>query len=400
MKGKKIVLLVCTLLITMVLPAAGLINETEPKSANGLLLERDYGDAPEGPQAVAYPSLGVMGNFPTCQSVGPALWVQHNNFGAWFGPAVDFEPDGNGGTCPQCFPPYDQDETFMDTDAGLIMPGPFTIDNSLNVVPIPPGVGTPLGKTGQTAVWGIDIDIDVTNTMPSQWQGYFNLIIDWNQNGQWGDPGEHVVFNFWPIPNPYFGPISGLNPPNFIIGPNPGYVWARFTISEKPVPSNWNGAEDFEDGESEDYLLFIDQDIVPKSKIGCKDDIRWTSITPGSTKTANFQIGNIGDPGSFLDWSITSDPAWGTWTFSPTSGTGVAEGTWVTVTATCVVPSQSNQVFTGDITVCNDADPTDCCKINVYLETPRNKAIMRPFLARFLQQLPDSFPILKYLLGL
>ena len=70
MKAKIIGIFVCTLMIASMLPVMGQNNLINKQSS---FLERDYGDAPEGPQAVAYPSLGVMGNFPTCQSVGPAL---------------------------------------------------------------------------------------------------------------------------------------------------------------------------------------------------------------------------------------------------------------------------------------------------------------------------------------
>ena len=76
---------------------------------HGLAQPMDFGDAPEG--ALAYPSMGVMGFFPTCITVGPLTWIQHTNFGAWFGPAVDFELDGNAGLCPT-FGPYDADECF------------------------------------------------------------------------------------------------------------------------------------------------------------------------------------------------------------------------------------------------------------------------------------------------
>ena len=61
---------------------------------------------------------GVIGRFPTCMNVGPAAFIQHTNFGAWLGPAFDFEPDGNAGLCPM-FAPYDADECFADGDAGL-----------------------------------------------------------------------------------------------------------------------------------------------------------------------------------------------------------------------------------------------------------------------------------------
>jgi len=225
--------------------------------------ELDFGDAPEG--SIAYPSTSVIGGFPTCYACGPSGWIEHTNFGAWFGPTVDFEYDGNAGLCPAGFPPYDQDDCYLDGDAGLIIPQPFTINNSLNVVPCPGGTGTSLGSVGQTVVWGTHIDINVHNTMPGHdpyLPGYVNVLIDWNQNGVWGDASEHVLQNFV-IPALYIGPLSGLSPPNFTIGPNSGYVWTRFSITEIPVVPSWNGSGIFEDGETEDYLLQILMDYQP-----------------------------------------------------------------------------------------------------------------------------------------
>jgi len=219
----------------------------------------EYGDAPEG--AVAYPATGVIGAFPTCKTLGTA-YVEHNNFGAQLGPAFDFEGDGNAGFCP-VFPPYDSDECYADGDAGLMFPEPFTIVNGV-VVTCPNSSGTSLGNPCTVATWGVNIDIDVMNFMPNQTQGFMNVVIDFDQNGSWGDmvscPGgmvpEHVLQNFI-IPWGYAGPLSGLMPSGFTIGPNAGYVWARFTISEQAVFQNWDGHGLFEDGESEDYLLYI-----------------------------------------------------------------------------------------------------------------------------------------------
>jgi hypothetical protein len=200
--------------------------------------ELEYCDAPEGYSAVAYPSTGVIGRFPTCVTSGPASWVQHTNFGAWLGPSFDLETEGDAGLCPPpgCFPPFSP-------------------------------TGTALGIVCQQAVWGQDIDIDVHNHMPSETEGYVNVMLDWLQDGDWGDTAwcgavpvsEHVLQNF-PIPNPYDGPISVLMPlgASFQIGPNPGYVWARVSITEARVPVPWDGSGSFEDGESEAYLIRVD----------------------------------------------------------------------------------------------------------------------------------------------
>ncbi|MBN2563811.1 MAG: hypothetical protein JXQ75_23090 [Phycisphaerae bacterium] len=241
----------------------------------------DFGDAPEG--VLAYPSLGVNGWFPTCMYVPPAGWIQHGLCWAYFGPSADFEPDGNGGLCP-FFAPYDNDECFQDGDAGLLFPEAFTIQAGA-VTPCPNSNGTPLGTACQTAVWGTDIDILITNTMPVD--GLVNVLMDWNQDGQWAGgstcPGpvpapEHVLVDF-PVPAGYAGPLSGLNPPPFLIGPDPGtggttgfYVWSRFSVTEIPVGAGWDGSGSFEDGETEDYLLYVLTEEEPTSDLGDAPD--------------------------------------------------------------------------------------------------------------------------------
>ncbi|MHC4332776.1 MAG: DUF7901 domain-containing protein [Planctomycetota bacterium] len=228
----------------------------------------EHCDAPEGSWAVAYPSTGVTGSFPTCVTTGPGGFIQHNNFGASLGPGWEFEWEGDAGLCPGCFPTYDDDECFADGDAGLLIPESYTIDALLNVIPCPlsPSGGTPLGFTCQTAQWGTDIDLEVHNHMPGGTIGYVNVLCDWDQNGAWsgastcvnpGDAPEHVLVNF-PVPNPFDGPLSVLLPPSFMIGPKSGYVWMRCSITEQQVPLPWDGSGSFEDGESEAYLIRVD----------------------------------------------------------------------------------------------------------------------------------------------
>ena len=60
------------------------------------------------------------------------------------------------------------------------------------------------------------------------------------------------------VPVGFAGPLSLLAPPNFLIGPQDGYVWSRFTVTNIPLGTNdWDGTGQFEDGESEDYLLLV-----------------------------------------------------------------------------------------------------------------------------------------------
>jgi len=219
----------------------------------------DFGDAPHG--AIAYPTTGVIGQFPTCLG-GATGFVAHiaGHTEVHFGPGVDFESDGNGGAC--AWPPYDNDECAGPVDAGLIAPDAYTIVGG-TVVTCSGQPGRPIGMPCTTATWGAGgIDIDVTNLWPATM--YVNVLIDWNQDGAWGGLSsctfgpaqEHVLVDF-PVPAGYSGPLSALTPPGFLIGPNQGHVWTRFTIGEVPVGAAWNGAHTFDLGETEDYLLRV-----------------------------------------------------------------------------------------------------------------------------------------------
>ncbi len=229
--------------------------------------EGEWGDAPEG--VLAYPLSGVIGQFPTCATVGPSLFVYHGPLGwAWFGPGVDFEMDGNAGTCPG-FAPYDMDECFNDGDAGLLIPDSFTIVAGA-VAPCPGAAGMPLGQTCAMANWGVEVDIYVSNNMPVD--GFFNVLADWNQDGFWAPSNqsacsapEHAVANF-PIPMGFSGPVSLLTPPSFQIGGDLGHCWFRFSVTEQPVNLDWDGSGMFEDGETEDYLLQVIDDSPVETK--------------------------------------------------------------------------------------------------------------------------------------
>ena len=180
----------------------------------------------------------------------------------------DGETNGNAGLCPSFNPnSYDQDECFIDGDAGLIIPEPYTIagdTGSESVVPCSGYSGSALGETCQTATWGENVDIFVDNSTTPASIAYVNVLMDWNHDGSWSGSSmcytsvpEHVLVNF-AIPAGYVGTLSNLSPPSFNIGPNPGYVWARFSITDVTVASDWDGSGEFDGGETEDYLLRVD----------------------------------------------------------------------------------------------------------------------------------------------
>ena len=279
--------------------------------------EYDFGDAPEGNGALAYPSLGVVGNFPTCITIGtPNSYIKHgcaNN--AWFGPMVDWETDGNAGLCPGCFSTYDDDECYQDGDAGLIFPESYTIDSTNTVVPCQGSGGDSLGIVCNLAIWGIDIDIDVTNTLYDP--AYVNVLFDWNQDGQWYNDSttvcgnsvvqEHVLVDF-EIPLNHIGALSVLNPPNFRIGPTHGNVWVRFSITDFEVgTNNWDGSGVFfEDGETEDYLLYVEDEIVDELDFGDAPDPAGAMMYP--TTLANNGARHVIDYVTYLGAQIDAEP--------------------------------------------------------------------------------------------
>jgi len=133
----------------------------------------------------------------------------------------------------------------------------------------------------------------------------------------------------------------------------------------------------------------------PIPKIGCGGSLSWTRVPPGSTQTGTITVSNIGDPGSKLKWKVCGNPTWGSWSFNPPSGTGLTPAMGpLSITVTVVAPTQQNQQFSGQITLCNEEDITDTCTIPVSLATPKNKPyINTPFL-KFLENLMEQHPLL------
>jgi hypothetical protein len=139
----------------------------------------------------------------------------------------------------------------------------------------------------------------------------------------------------------------------------------------------------------------------PTPDLDCTGSLTWTDIKPGATVTGGFQVMNIGDPNSHLNWTIASYPDWGTWTFIPSSGVNLApEDGAITVNVTVIAPDVKNQGFQGNITVINKENSSDYCVIPVSLTTPLYQTFEHHgFLERLLERFPHAFPIIRYLLG-
>lgn len=146
--------------------------------------------------------------------------------------------------------------------------------------------------------------------------------------------------------------------------------------------------------------LTIETIPKPTPDLTCDGSFSWDDVTPGATVTGTFSVRNEGEIGSFLNWKVDSWPGWGIWTFLPSSGVGLPEGTYVTVNVTVVTPDEKNKEFSGNITVVNLDNSSDSCIIPVYLKTPLHQEFYLQHIFKLLfERFPHAFPLLKSLLG-
>jgi len=140
----------------------------------------------------------------------------------------------------------------------------------------------------------------------------------------------------------------------------------------------------------------------PKPDLDCNGQLFWSGVKPGTTVNGGFQVINIGDQHSHLNWTVASYPSWGTWTFTPSSGVNlVPEEGAITVNVTVVVPDVKNQEFQGQITVVNIENSSDYCTIPVSLTTPLPQTFQHyKLFQRLIERFPNVFPIFRYLLKL
>jgi len=85
---------------------------------------------------------------------------------------------------------------------------------------------------------------------------------------------------------------------------------------------------------------------------------------------------------------------WGTWTFTPDSGTGLLAGDTLDITVEIVAPEEEETAFDGEIVLVNTEDNADICTVLVTLVTPVSQSVS------FLELLAQRFPILAKILEL
>jgi len=172
----------------------------------------------------------------------------------------------------------------------------------------------------------------------------------------------------------------------------------------------WSGSEDGDlycyqegsttpDGDTDAAFQLTAEGEPAYPDINCDPvGLNFGTASPGATVTAQIYVCNGGDAGSYLNWYVDTAavPAWGTWTFSPAGGTGVAEGDCDIIDVTCVLTEEKGD-YTGEITVYNADDATDYCKLDTSVSVPRART--HSVIWNLFEQFPALYQILEIIFG-
>jgi len=140
----------------------------------------------------------------------------------------------------------------------------------------------------------------------------------------------------------------------------------NFSKSLDMVVSNW-------DPDIGNYLYYNKLNIVLTPNLDCDGELSWSDVEPGAIVEGSFEVFNVGEDFSSLNWEIESYPEWGTWTFEPESGIDLTpEEGLLTVNVNVVAPDEQNTEFIGELKVVNMDNTSDYEIIHVTLKTPKN----------------------------
>ena len=140
------------------------------------------------------------------------------------------------------------------------------------------------------------------------------------------------------------------------------------------------------DGNDNALVKFkITDDYVAQADLDCEGSLSWSQVSCGQTVSSSFFVKNVGDDYSSLNWEIESYPNWGTWTFTPNSGSDLTpEDGKKTISVKVVAPNEQEQSFSGNIKIVNSDDSNDYCTISVSLTTPKIKSMKISILKDFM----------------
>lgn len=216
--------------------------------------ELDWGDAPDMP--------GGMYNYPTLMSSNGARHTVSPNI--FLGALIDLEGNGQ----PNLMSTGD-DLAGVDDEDGVIIP--------------------PVVVQGST--------VNITVTASSA--GFLDAWFDFNIDGDWADPGEHIFIN-QPV-------VSGPNPLSFTVPvtSNTGQSYTRFRYRTTTAPISYDGL--VANGEVEDYAVYLEPGPQYEMDFGDAPDMP-TSGFNYPTWLASNGARHIWSPNLFLGSLIDVEP--------------------------------------------------------------------------------------------
>jgi len=151
----------------------------------------------------------------------------------------------------------------------------------------------------------------------------------------------------------------------FEVTPEKDIVWQY--VNQYPMPS-------MNDVFKIDYIPPEEPPQPDTPDLYCSGSLSWIKVKPGETVVDSFQVQNIGDEGSILNWTINaSSITWGTWSINPASGKNLTpEDGQMTVQVSVIAPNETKSVFQGQLRVENIDNSSDFGLIPVFLRTPKN----------------------------
>jgi hypothetical protein len=125
----------------------------------------------------------------------------------------------------------------------------------------------------------------------------------------------------------------------------------------------------------------------------------WPEVNPGVTVEGSFTIECIGEPGTGIDWEVSSWPDWGVWSFEPMSGVITTETGPLTINVSVVTPERKGKHFNGYVKIVDMDNNVNSCLIHVLLTTPRFRGIFS-FLNLLFERNLNTFPLIRLLFNI
>jgi len=170
----------------------------------------------------------------------------------------------------------------------------------------------------------------------------------------------------------------------FEVTPEKNIVWQH--VNSYPLPS-------MNDVFKIDYIPPEEPSPPNTPDLHCSGSLSWNGINASAIVNGSFQVQNIGDAGSLLNWTVNkSSIKWGIWSFTPEAGENLTpEDGKFTVQVTVVAPNEKKSEFQGYLRVENEDNSTDFCLIPVYLKTPKNFYVFHTQIYQFMVKFKNFY---------